>query len=377
MKELFYISNVLAAFNSFGLLSLLFFRKKNSTSNLALGAILLIPALFFINSILLLKVKQIGIVSYYFFFAQTIGAFFPSAVYVFAYALLDKKIKKLNIVFLLSFFVSLIPISYLVTFLNLTNHEQILFFEQLNNGTYPESITLYNVIFYAFQQFIFAWLLKVCYDFKRKSKNVISDITETKAYYLQVFLWAFFLLNIFLLLASLLFDVLFVEYLILPISLIILHSSTIYFGFKNPAFLSTDEFERDYSKDQDIKDSTKTKNKITLTNEELTELELKIMNGFSENAICQDSEISLAKMAELLNIPAYKLSITINEKMDTSFYDLINSKRIDASLGLLKSNKGFTVEAIALEVGFKSKSTFYRAFKKHKGITPSDYLSKN
>ena len=177
--------------------------------------------------------------------------------------------------------------------------------------------------------------------------------------------------------ASLLFDVLFVEYLILPISLIILHSSTIYFGFKNPAFLSTDEFERDYSKDQDIKDSTKTKNKITLTDGELTELELKIINGFSEESIYQDSEISLAKMAELLNIPAYKLSITINEKMDTSFYDLINSKRIDASLGLLKSNKGFTVEAIALEVGFKSKSTFYRAFKKHKGITPSDYLSKN
>lgn len=376
MKELFYISNILAAFNSFGLLSLLFFRKKINTSNLALGAILLIPAIFFINSILLLKVKQIGIISYYFFFAQTIGAFFPSAVYILAYALLDKKIKKLNIVFLISFFISLIPIYYLVTFLNLTNQEQTLFFEQLNNGTYPESITLYNVIFYAFQQFVFAWLLKVCYEFKRKYKNIISNRTETKAYYLQVFLWAFFLLNIFLLLASLLFDVLFVEYLILPISLIILHSSTIYFGFKNPAILSRDEFEQNYSKYQDIKDNPKSKNKITLKDDELTELEVKIITGFSKKAIYQDSEISLAKMAKLLNIPAYKLSITINEKMKTSFYDLINSKRIDASLGLLKSNKGFTIEAIALEVGFKSKSTFYRAFKKHKGITPSDYLSK-
>jgi AraC-like DNA-binding protein len=217
---------------------------------------------------------------------------------------------------------------------------------------------------------------KVCYDFKRKSKDILSNITGTKVYYLQVLLWAFFSLNIFLLLASLFFDVLFVEYLLLPVSLIILHSSTVYYGFKNPAILSKDEFENNYSKNKDIIETIIPKSKATLTIDELSGLEEKIVNELKCNSIYKDTDISLAKMAQLLDIPTYKLSITINEKMNTTFYDLINSKRIDASLILLKDNNNFTIEAIALDVGFKSKSTFYRAFKKYKGTTPTNFISK-
>jgi len=377
LKEIFYISNVLAAFNSFGLFSILYFRKKNSTSNIALSAVLLIPALYFVNSIIILSGKQTGISPYFFFLAQTIGAFFPSAVYVFIYALLSKQIQKLNLVFITSFIISLIPIYYFRSFLDLTATEQNLFFEQLKDGAYPDNITFYNIIFYTFQQLVFAWLLKICYDFKRKSKDVLSNIKGTKFYYLQVLLWAFFSLNIFLLLASLFFDVLFVEYLLLPVSLIILHSTTVYYGFKNAAILSKDEFENNYSKNKDIIETIIPKSKATLTIDELSRLEKKIVNELKCNSIYKDTDITLAKMSKLLDIPTYKLSITINEKMNTSFYDLINSKRIDASLSLLKNNKQFTIEAIALEVGFKSKSTFYRAFKKYKGITPTNFISKN
>ncbi len=378
LKELFYISNILAAFNSFGLFGLLLLKKKASTSNLALGAILIIPALYFVNSILLLTVKQINIVSNYFFFAQTVGAFFPAAVYVFTYTLLNKRIKKLNIIFICSILISLMPISYFVTFLNLTKNEQILFFQQLRLGKYPESITLYNVVFYAFQQLVFAWVLKELYHFKRTLQNTISTNTiKTRIYYLQLFLWAFFSLNTFLLIASLFFDVLLVEYLLLPISLIILHSSTIYFGFKNPEILSEIEFKNDIPKHEENKESVRSKSKANkLTDDELARLESKIINGLNEKSIYKDPEISLAKMANAIDIPAYKVSITINEKMDTTFFDLINSKRIEASLDLLKDNELFTIEAIALEVGFKSKSTFYRAFKKHMGATPSQYFSK-
>lgn len=378
MKELFYISNILAAFNSFGLFGLLLLKKKVSTSNLALGAILIIPALYFVNSILLLTVKQINIVSNYFFFAQTIGAFFPAAIYVFIYSLLNKKIKKLNIIFVCSILISLMPISYFNTFLNLTKNEQILFFEQLRLGKYPESITLYNVVFYAFQQLVFAWVLRELHHFKRTLQNISStSTTKAKTYYLQVFLWAFFSLNTFLLVASLFFDVLFVEYLILPISLIILHSCTIYFGFKTPEILSKTELKDKFPKHEENQKTTRPKKRVNkLTDDELTRLESKIINGLNEKSIYKDPEISLAKMADAIDIPAYKVSITINEKMNTTFFDLINSKRIVASLNLLKDNELFTIEAIALEVGFKSKSTFYRAFKKHMGTTPSQYFSK-
>ncbi|GAB5418408.1 MAG: hypothetical protein Crog3KO_11650 [Crocinitomicaceae bacterium] len=324
------------------------------------------------NSILLLTVKQIELNSVSFFLVQTIGAFFPIAIYVFAFSLLEKKIHKYNIVFLGSYVVALIPIYYFAQFLLLDYQDQLQYFEQLRSGTYPDSIALYNIIFYTFQQFVFAWLLRFCYRFKRKKE---AALFMDKIYYLQVFLWAFVFSNTFLLLASVFFDVLFVEYLLLPIALIIIHSSTIYYGFKNPAILSNNE-----SRGIEANDWNRTKvnsnSKSTITPEEFNELEERIINGLSHLSIHKDADMSLSKMAEILDTPAYKLSKTINEKMDTNFNDLINSKRIDASLVLLEKNKQFTIESIAQEVGFKSKSTFYRAFKKNKGITPSQYLLK-
>lgn len=170
MKEIFYISNVLAAFNSFGLFSILLFRKKNSTSNIALSVVLLIPALYFVNSIIILSGKQTGISPYFFFLAQTIGAFFPSAVYVFIYALLGKQIQKLNLVYIISFIIALIPIYYFIAFLNLIATAQNLFFEQLKDGAYPDNITFYNIIFYTFQQLVFAWLLKYAMILKENQK---------------------------------------------------------------------------------------------------------------------------------------------------------------------------------------------------------------
>ncbi len=299
------------------------------------------------------------------------GAFFPIAVYVFVYSLLKRKIKKFNIVFVLSYAIALIPIYYFIQYLLLSNGEQALFFEELKRGAYPQSITLYNVIFYSFQQVVFASLLWMCYQYGKKDE--VNHLINDRVYYLKVFLWAIFSSNTFLLIASLFFDVLLVEYLLLPISLIIIHSCTIYYGFKNPAILSKEEIDFKASQKQSNKGPSASKS--NLSEDELNLLEEKILLSLSQDSIYKDSDISLSKMAELLEIPAYKVSKTINQKMQTNFHDLINSKRVDASLELLKVNKQFTIEAVALEVGFKSKSTFYRAFKKNKGITPSQYLS--
>ena len=122
-------------------------------------------------------------------------------------------------------------------------------------------------------------------------------------------------------------------------------------------------------------ETEETKSKITLSAEEMAEIETIILLELDEKAYYTNSDLSLSKLAELVNIPAYKISMVLNQKMDTTFYDLINSKRVEASLSLLRDNKNLTIEAITAEVGFKSKSTFYRAFKKYKGTTPTDFLS--
>ncbi|MBL7757174.1 MAG: AraC family transcriptional regulator, partial [Chitinophagaceae bacterium] len=52
----------------------------------------------------------------------------------------------------------------------------------------------------------------------------------------------------------------------------------------------------------------------------------------------------------------------------------VNEYRIDAACRMLSQPTNFTIEAVGDEVGFNSKSTFFAAFKKIKGLTPNAYI---
>ncbi len=61
--------------------------------------------------------------------------------------------------------------------------------------------------------------------------------------------------------------------------------------------------------------------------------------------------------------------------MGTSFYDWLAAYRVEEAKRLLADPKAklFTIEQIAEEVGYNSKSAFNKAFKKFTGKTPSEY----
>jgi AraC-like DNA-binding protein len=65
----------------------------------------------------------------------------------------------------------------------------------------------------------------------------------------------------------------------------------------------------------------------------------------------------------------------INENLGSNFYNLINKYRINEAQGLILSpeKSKLKLEAIAYDVGFKSKSTFNEAFKRNTGLTPSQF----
>jgi YesN/AraC family two-component response regulator len=88
-----------------------------------------------------------------------------------------------------------------------------------------------------------------------------------------------------------------------------------------------------------------------------------------------DSKLSLTSLAEKLEIPKQYISEILNIHMDTNFQDFVNGYRIDAFLERLNDPKysNYSLLGIANDVGFSSKSNFYATFKKHKGITPTEY----
>lgn len=101
----------------------------------------------------------------------------------------------------------------------------------------------------------------------------------------------------------------------------------------------------------------------------------KIIDFMEREKGYMDGNLSLTLMAQKLDIPKQYISEILNVHLSTNFQDFLNSYRVDAFIEKLNNPKfsNLTLVAIASEVGFGSKSNFYTAFKKFKGLTPSEY----
>ena len=89
-----------------------------------------------------------------------------------------------------------------------------------------------------------------------------------------------------------------------------------------------------------------------------------------------DCELTLGKMADMLELSEYELTGLLHTEMQTSFYDLINGYRMAAVKEKLlePDSKKYTILSAAYESGFSSSSTFYRIFKEHTGMQPRAFI---
>ncbi|HPT30723.1 MAG TPA: helix-turn-helix domain-containing protein [Prolixibacteraceae bacterium] len=87
------------------------------------------------------------------------------------------------------------------------------------------------------------------------------------------------------------------------------------------------------------------------------------------------SEVSLHELAVELGTNTSYLSRVINEQTGGNFHSFLNKFRIEEACRLLKDQRQqvLSMEGIALSAGFRSKSAFHVAFRKFKGMTPSEY----
>ena len=90
------------------------------------------------------------------------------------------------------------------------------------------------------------------------------------------------------------------------------------------------------------------------------------------------TELTIVDIAEKLKVHPRRISVAINSIHQQNFNTYVNEFRIKkAELLLADENlNNLSIEGIGLEVGFHSKSSFYSAFKKVTGTTPSNYKKK-
>lgn len=88
-----------------------------------------------------------------------------------------------------------------------------------------------------------------------------------------------------------------------------------------------------------------------------------------------DADMSLQKLAALLDISKEDLSQVVNEQLKKNFKQFLNEYRVEeAKVKLLDpKEQDFVLMKIAFDVGFNSKSAFNASFKKVTGQTPSQY----
>jgi AraC-like DNA-binding protein len=89
-----------------------------------------------------------------------------------------------------------------------------------------------------------------------------------------------------------------------------------------------------------------------------------------------EPDLTLPKLADMMQMTTHELSGLINNGFQKNFYHFINGYRIEECKRFLEDSKEDSVNmlGIAYDSGFNSKTTFNTAFKAYTGVSPTEYL---
>ncbi len=119
-------------------------------------------------------------------------------------------------------------------------------------------------------------------------------------------------------------------------------------------------------------------NNNILNTAEADKLKQKLLLAMNEKQLYLNQDLSLRELAESIDSTEKKVSYLINQHIGSNFYEWVNQFRVEKfKTEIRKSeNNGLSIVGVALNCGFPSKSSFYRAFKSSVGCSPSEYLKK-
>lgn len=117
--------------------------------------------------------------------------------------------------------------------------------------------------------------------------------------------------------------------------------------------------------------------KSALSETVLDELRHKLSHCMEHERLFLIPRLSLDELAGKVECSKHELSQLINRVHEMNFYEYVNHFRIEyAKELLLSSTHNLTINQVALESGFNSKSSFNTLFKKSEACTPTEFRNK-
>jgi AraC-like DNA-binding protein len=358
--QFFEIISIIGITQGIFLSSLLLLKKNNKAANYFLSVLITLVSLILLYNLFI----RTGILKEYYSlsaFVNTVVFLFPTLHILYAIFLLDP-VQKFTTRSLLHF-IPFIFINIICIPVYLQNEAAISLFD------YIRSLNINNLVSSIYSITIMLLVLRLLEQHTQKIKMNFSSIEKINLNWLKV------ITSIIIV-----FDILFILLLYLPtllnfnptipniiliVLMVLLIFITAIFGFKQPEI-----FHVFPSQSKSVKYKTS-----GLSEKKALEIEQTIVDFLKSKKPYLNENLNIDELSDNLNVtPAY-LSQVLNERLGVNFYTLINTYRIEEAKKLIISSEysHFKLEAIAYEVGFKSKSTFNAAFKKITGTTPSQF----
>jgi len=258
----------------------------------------------------------------------------------------------------------IVSIMIQIIFLFLPVDKQI----RIINQPHYEFVQTYLGILYSWA--IGIWNIKILCDHKEEVGNSYSQVVNRELQWIRVFLF-------YSLITSLIVHVLYYlapNYIYFKIIYSFFDLFTIYwiatYGISQFNVISI------YNNLQVDKKKGSEPNALSLNEEQnLTGIMQKIDDFLIDKRAYIKSNLTIIDLAESLKLHPKLISSAINKIKKKNFNLYINYFRIQKAVQLLKAPEHFkySIEGIGKEVGFNSKSAFYKAFKRETGTTPVKY----
>ncbi len=119
---------------------------------------------------------------------------------------------------------------------------------------------------------------------------------------------------------------------------------------------------------------TSEKQARALSPEERKQLEA-LVKIVERDELYKQPALKLDDLAGRAGINTKQISFLLNQGLKKNFHDFINEMRIEAFKAKLRDpdNNNFTIQSLAEESGFRSRSTYHDLFQKYVNMTPKEY----